>query len=64
MNIGKIILGIVAFLGGLWLLIPSTICGNIIYCPGLWRDLLLVLKGIVPISMILLGIILIWIEAE
>lgn len=64
MNIGKVVFGIILLLAGLWLLIPSSICANLIYCPGMWKDLLIVLKGIVPISIILLGIALIWIEAE
>jgi len=64
MNIGKIILGIIVFLIGLWLLVPSAACGNLIYCPGLWKDLLAVLRGVVPISLIILGIVLIWIQSE
>ena len=63
MNAGKIILGIILLLAGLWLLVPSSICDSI-YCPGLWKELWYVLKGIVPIGIVILGILLIWMEAE
>jgi len=63
MNAGKIILGIIILLTGLWLLVPSSVCGSI-YCPGLWQEFWYVLKGIVPICLVALGILLIWMEAE
>lgn len=64
MNIGKIVFGIILLLSGLWLLIPSSLCANLVYCPGMWKDLLILLKGIVPIGIVMLGIVLIWMEAE
>ena len=63
MNAGKIVLGIIILLTGLWLLVPSSTCRPI-YCPGLWQELWYVLKGIVPIGLVILGILLIWMEAE
>ncbi len=63
MNAGKIVLGIIILLTGLWLLIPSSVCGTI-YCPGLWKELRYIIKGIIPISLVGLGILLIWMEAE
>ncbi len=64
MNIGKIVLGLIVLIVGLWLLIPTAVCGNIIWCPGLWVDLWLVIKGTVPLALVLLGVMLIWMEAE
>ena len=64
MNIGKIIFGLIMLLAGIWLLVPVSFCNNLIYCPGLWKELFYVLKGIVPVGLVILGVILIWIETE
>jgi len=63
MNIGKIIVGIVILLAGLWLIVPKSICSNITYCPGLWQELVFVLKGVLPITLVILGIFVLWVEA-
>ena len=63
MNAGKIILGLIILIGGIWLITPTSVCGAI-YCPGLWKELWFIAKGIIPITMIGLGILLIWTEAE
>jgi len=63
MNLGKTFLGIIVLLAGLWLLVPSSVCGGI-YCPGLWQELFFILKGLVPISLVIFGIVIIWIQAE
>ena len=62
-NIGKAILGVIVVIVGLWMLVPTSICGSI-YCPGLWQELWFMLKGLVPIALIILGVILIWVESE
>ncbi|MDD5416817.1 MAG: hypothetical protein PHU12_02465 [Candidatus Aenigmarchaeota archaeon] len=64
-NAGKIILGVIVTLAGIWMLIPSSICGSFVnYCPALWQELWFMLKGIVPVSLVVLGILLIWMETE
>jgi len=62
-NIGKTFLGIVVVLAGIWMLVPTSVCGGI-YCPGLWKELWFILKGVVPITLVGLGIVLIWVESE
>ena len=65
---GKLILGIIFLIAGLWLVIPAAwleslgICFN--YCPGLWQELWFLIKAVVPIGLVVLGLLLIWIEAE
>lgn len=61
--IGKIVVGIVLILIGLWLLLPAAVCGGL-WCPALWQELWLVIKGVVPLGLILLGAMLVWLEAE
>ncbi|MFQ6084252.1 MAG: hypothetical protein ACE5WD_12970 [Candidatus Aminicenantia bacterium] len=63
MGVGKIIIGIILFLVGLWLLIPSSWCG-VYYCPGLWSYLWYIVLGFVPIFLVFMGIILVWVESE
>ena len=62
MGIGKVILGIILFIIGLWLILPVSWTGCE-YC-GLWQELWLVIKGVVPIFLIFIGAILVWIESE
>jgi len=67
MGIEKIILGIVLVVIGLWLILPVTWCQSIspdFKCFGLWSDLWLVLKGVMPAFLIFIGAILVWIESE
>jgi len=55
----KMIAGIVMVLIGLWLVLPVSYMGT-----GLWQELWSVVKGIVPITLIILGVLLVWVEAE
>jgi len=59
MGIGKIILGIILVIIGVWAIIPVSWSGL-----GLWKELWEVIKGIVPIFLVFIGAILVWIEAE
>lgn len=59
MTAGKVILGIVLLLVGLYLLLPASWMGL-----GLWEVLWVIILGTVPIMLVLLGLMLIWIEAE
>ncbi|NIM46630.1 MAG: hypothetical protein GTN40_00510 [Candidatus Aenigmarchaeota archaeon] len=58
MGIGKIILGIVLIIIGLWLLAPEQ------YGRAWWPYLITVIMGVVPIFLIFVGAILVWIESE
>jgi len=74
MGFGKIILGVVLFVLGLWLLLPSTwlssmglcfpIIGKISLCQSYWMDLWKVAKGIVPAGMVAFGFFMAWVEYE
>ncbi len=61
----KIIVGIIIILAGLWLILPASWLS---FLPGpkfaLWQDLWTIIKGIVPLGLVLLGLLLIWIESE
>ena len=60
---GKVVLGIVLFLAGLWLLIPGISLYG--YNSGVWfQDFLTLLKGSIPIFLVFIGFILVWIEIE
>ena len=59
MGIGKIILGFILVIIGLWALIPIDWNGL-----GLYVQLWEVIKGIVPAFLIFIGAILVWIEWE
>jgi hypothetical protein len=59
MGVGKIILGAILVIIGLWAIIPVSWSGL-----GLWQELWLVIKGVVPAFLVFLGVILVWIEAE
>ena len=60
---GKMVLGIILLLVGLWLLIPGiTLSG---YMSGAWlSEFIALIKGIIPPILIFLGFILVWIESE
>jgi len=65
MAVGKLILGIILVIIGLWLLIPTSWCGDYAqWCFGLWQELWFVIKGVVPILLVIFGAILVWIESE
>lgn len=55
----KMVYGIIFILVGIWLLIPSGFFGM-----EMWKDLLILVKGLIPVSLVLIGIILVWIETE
>jgi hypothetical protein len=59
MGIGKIILGLIIVIVGLWVIMPLSWGGL-----GLYVQLWEVIKGIVPIFLIFIGAILVWIEWE
>lgn len=59
MGIGKIILGLILVIVGLWALMPYSWGGL-----GLHVQLWEVIKGIVPVFLIFIGVILVWIEWE
>jgi len=59
MGIGKIILGLILVIVGLWAIIPLDWNGL-----GLYVQLWEVIKGIVPAFLIFIGAILVWIEWE
>ena len=59
MGTGKILFGLVLIFIGLWAILPVS-CNGL----GLWNELWTVLKGIVPVVLVFIGIILVWIESE
>jgi hypothetical protein len=59
MGIGKIILGLILVIIGLWAIIPLDWNGL-----GLYVQLWEVIKGIVPAFLVFIGAILVWIEWE
>jgi len=59
MGIGKIILGLILVIIGVWALIPLEWNGL-----GLYVQLWEVIKGIVPAFLVFIGAILVWIEWE
>lgn len=58
MGIGKIILGLILVIIGLWLLAPDP------YGREWWPQLVTVIIGVVPVGLIFIGAILVWIESE
>lgn len=62
----KAVCGIAMVLIGLWLILPASICGLTGFwsCKSLWRELWEIIKGVVPISLIGLGALIVWVEAE
>jgi hypothetical protein len=59
MGIGKIILGLILVIVGLWAIIPLDWSGL-----GLYVQLWEVIKGVVPAFIVFIGAILVWIEWE
>ena len=59
MGMGKILVGIILVIIGLWAIIPYRWGGL-----GLWEELWTVVKGIIPAVIIFIGAILVWIESE
>ena len=59
MGIGKIILGLILVIVGLWAIIPIEWNGL-----GLYVQLWEVIKGIIPAFLVFIGAILVWIEWE
>ncbi len=64
MGAGKILLGLIFLIIGLWLIIPVSWCPPSLYCQGLWAELWIVIKGVLPISLIILGFLMMWVESE
>ena len=59
MGIGKILIGIVLVVIGLWAIVPISWSGL-----GLWEELYTVVKGILPAFLVFIGAVLVWIESE
>lgn len=59
MGIGKIIIGLILVIVGIWAIIPLDWNGL-----GLYVQLWEVIKGIVPAFLVFIGAILVWIEWE
>jgi hypothetical protein len=59
MGIGKIIIGLILVIVGLWSIMPIGWGGG-----GAWDNLLFVLIGIIPAFLVFIGAIIIWIEWE
>ena len=59
MGIGKILIGIILVVIGLWAIVPSSWSGL-----GLWDELWTVVKGILPAFVVFIGAVLVWIESE
>jgi hypothetical protein len=59
MGIGKIILGLIFVIVGIWAIIPLSWNGL-----GLYMNLWEVLKGVLPAFLVFIGAILVWIEWE
>ena len=59
MGIGKILIGIVLVIVGLWAIVPVSWSGL-----GLWNELWTVIKGVVPAFLVFIGAVLVWIESE
>ena len=59
MGIGKILVGIVLVVIGLWAIAPVSWSGL-----GLWEELWTVVKGVLPAFIVFIGAVLVWIESE
>jgi len=59
MGIGKVIIGLILVIVGLWAIIPLSWGGL-----GLYVQLWEVIKGVVPVFLVFIGAILVWIEWE
>jgi hypothetical protein len=59
MGIGKILVGIILVLIGLWAIVPVSWSGL-----GLWKELWTVVKGVLPAFIVFIGAVLVWIESE
>ena len=59
MGMGKIIIGLALIIIGVWAVLPEAWYGL-----GLWQELWIVVKGVVPGFLAFIGLILVWIEAE
>ncbi|MFH0928882.1 MAG: hypothetical protein V1818_00835 [Candidatus Aenigmatarchaeota archaeon] len=58
MGIGKILIGLIFVIIGIWAVMPEP------WGYGLIDHLIRLLAGIVPLLLIFIGLILVWIEAE
>lgn len=59
MGIGKIIIGLLLIIIGVWAILPDWLYGL-----GMINELIVVAYGVVPAFLIFVGLILVWIEAE
>lgn len=55
----KAILGIIVAIIGLWLLLPESFYGL-----GMWAELWAILKGVIPLTLLIVGVLMVWIEFE
>jgi hypothetical protein len=56
---GKVIISLILIIIGIWAVLPESWYGL-----GLWQELWLVVKGVVPAFLVFIGLIMFWIEAE
>ncbi|MFQ6009851.1 MAG: hypothetical protein ACE5J7_01895 [Candidatus Aenigmatarchaeota archaeon] len=61
MGAGKILLGLIFLIGGLWLILPLNL-GN--YSGYTWEAFKTVFFGLVPPLFAFIGFLIIWIESE
>ena len=64
----KLLAGIILIIVGLWLLVPQSLIPAIkpesLAIFDWWSEFLTVVKGVIPPALILLGALIVWIEAE
>ncbi len=66
----KLVLGVVVILIGLWLLLPAGVVEEVKPEEGIsarldwWQHFKTVLMGMIPPFLIVIGILVVWIEAE
>jgi amino acid transporter len=61
MGIGKILVGIILVIIGLWAIIPKQWFG---FGLGWYSQLITVIMGVLPAFLIFIGAVLVWIESE
>ena len=61
MGIGKVLVGIILVIVGIWALVPYNWFG---FGLGWGSQLIVVVMGLLPVFLIFIGGILVWIEAE
>ncbi len=66
----KLVLGVIVFLIGLWLLLPAGMVSEIKPEEGIsarlnwWEPFKTVVMGMIPPFLVVIGVLVVWIEAE